>query len=50
MPTTFRILLALTAYAGMMLPAAHAQAPPPPVPDGPRYIVVYLEAMPTANT
>ena len=38
------------AYAGMMVPAAHAQAPaPPPVPDGPRYIVVYLEVMPTAT-
>lgn len=45
-------LLAIAAYAGAMLPAAHAQAPPapPPVPDGPRYIVVYLEVMPTATS
>ena len=35
---------------GMAITAAHAQAPasPPPVPDGPRYIVTYLEVMPTA--
>ena len=50
MKAALQVLLGLTAYAGMMVPAAHAQAPaPPPVPDGPRYIVVYLEVMPTAT-
>jgi quinol monooxygenase YgiN len=51
MKTTLQLLLALAVFAGMMAPAAHAQAPaaPPPVPDGPRYIVTYLEVMPTAS-
>ena len=50
MKAALQVLLGLAAYAGMMVPAAHAQAPPPPpVPDGPRYIVVYLEVMPTAT-
>ena len=50
MKAALQLLLGLTAFAGMMVPAAHAQAPaPPPVPDGPRYIVVYLEVMPTAT-
>jgi quinol monooxygenase YgiN len=42
--------IALTAYAGVMVPGTCAQAPPapPPVPDGPRYIVTYLEVMPKA--
>jgi quinol monooxygenase YgiN len=50
MKATLQLLLGLTAYAGMMATAAHAQAPAPPaVPEGPRYIVVYLEVMPTAT-
>jgi len=51
MKTTLQLLLALAVFAGMLVPAAHAQAPaaPPPVPDGPRYIVTYLEVMPTAS-
>ena len=51
MKGALQLLLGLMAYAGMMVTAAHAQAPaaPPPVPDGPRYIVVYLEVMPTAK-
>ena len=52
MKTTIQLLLALAVYAGMMVPAARAQTPPtppPPVPDGPRYIVTYLEVMPTAR-
>lgn len=51
MNATLQGLLALAVYAGTVLPAAHAQAPPapPPVPDGPRYSVVYLEVMPTAR-
>ena len=52
MNVAFHGLLALALCTGMALPAAHAQAPaaPPPPPDGPRYIVVYLEVMPTATT
>ena len=51
MKGALQVLLGLTAYVGMMVPAAYGQAPPapPPVPDGPRYIVVYLEVMPTAT-
>src|SRR5437667_166611 len=51
MKTTLQLLLASAVFAGMMVPAAHAQAPaaPPPVPDGHRYIVTYLEVMPTAS-
>jgi len=51
MKSTLQSLFALTVYAGMMVPVAHAQAPaaPPPVPDGPRYIATYLEVMPTAT-
>jgi quinol monooxygenase YgiN len=49
MKTMFRILLALAACLGTTVPRAGAQAPaaPPPVPDGPRYIVTYLEVMPS---
>jgi quinol monooxygenase YgiN len=45
-------LIALAAYVCAWAGAAEAQAPaaPPPVPDGPRYIVTYLEVMPTAIT
>jgi quinol monooxygenase YgiN len=51
MKATLQSLFPLTLYACMMLPAAHAQTPaaPPPVPDGPRYVVTYLEVMPTAT-
>jgi quinol monooxygenase YgiN len=49
-----RSLFALMVCAAMTVSAAHAQQaaappPPPPVPDGVRYVVVYLEAMPTAT-
>jgi len=42
-------LIAVSSYALAPVAAALAQAPagPPPVPDGPRYIVTYLEVMPT---
>jgi quinol monooxygenase YgiN len=51
MKTMFWLLLALGTHFGMMAPAARAQAPaaPPPVPDGPRYIVTYVEVMQTAR-
>jgi quinol monooxygenase YgiN len=50
MSGSFRLLAALLVCAGISIPAAHAQAPPPPpVPDGPRYIVTYVEVMPTAT-
>lgn len=51
MKTAFQLLLALAPYAGMIVPAVHAQAPaaPPPVPDGARYIVTYVEVMLTAT-
>jgi quinol monooxygenase YgiN len=44
-------LAAMAVCAGVMAPVAHAQAPvaPPPPPDGPRYIVTYLEVMPTTR-
>jgi quinol monooxygenase YgiN len=44
------ILVAAMFYVGALMPETHAQAPtaPPPVPDGPRYVVTYLEVMPTA--
>jgi quinol monooxygenase YgiN len=45
----FLRLITLGAYALAPVAAALAQAPagPPPVPDGPRYVVTYLEVMPT---
>lgn len=45
-------LLALAASTGALAASAEAQAPaaPPPVPDGPRYVVTYLEVMPTATS
>src|SRR5439155_674421 len=51
MKTAFLILAAMAASFGIMAPAAQAQAPapPPPPPDGARYIVTYLEVMPTAR-
>jgi quinol monooxygenase YgiN len=51
MKTAFLILAAMAASFGMVMPAAQAQAPapPPPPPDGPRYVVTYLEVMPTSR-
>src|SRR5262245_21179691 len=45
-------LVALTSWSCAMAASAQAQAPagPPPVPDGPRYVVTYLEVMPTATS
>src|SRR5215813_1450336 len=45
-------LVALAAWSWMTAASVQAQAPagPPPVPDGPRYIVTYLEAMPTSTS
>jgi hypothetical protein len=42
------LLLASVAYAGI---PANSQAPPapPPVPEGPRYVVTYLEVSPAAT-
>jgi quinol monooxygenase YgiN len=44
------LLAAAMVYVGASMSEAHAQAPtaPPPVSDGPRYVVTYLEVMPTA--
>src|SRR5262245_26582428 len=52
MRANFLLLMALSAFAAFIAPSAQAQAPaaPPPVPDGPRYIVAYLEVMPTATS
>ena len=51
MKAALLFLGAMAASFGIMAPAAKAQAPapPPPPPDGPRYIVIYLEVMPTAR-
>src|SRR5215471_8287929 len=45
------LLLASVAYAGTMSLPANTQAPaaPPPVPEGPRYVVTYLEVSPAAT-
>src|SRR5262245_28633729 len=47
---SLRLLVASMACVGTLISETHAQAPaaPPPVPDGPRYVVTYLEVMPTA--
>src|SRR5215467_12644124 len=52
MGVLLRWLPVVLVCAGQLLPLAHAQAPaaPPPVPDGPRYMVTYLEVMPTAKS
>ncbi len=44
-------LFALSICATGLASIAHAQTPaaPPPVPDGPRYVVTYLEVMPLAS-
>lgn len=45
-------LVALASWSWAMAATAQAQTPagPPPVPDGPRYVVTYLEVMPTATS
>jgi quinol monooxygenase YgiN len=44
------LLLASVAYIGTMSLPANSQSPPTPsVPEGPRYIVTYLEVSPTAT-
>jgi quinol monooxygenase YgiN len=47
MTPSMRTLAGTAILAGMMMTAARAQAP---VPDGPRYVITYLEVMPTAAT
>jgi quinol monooxygenase YgiN len=47
MTLSIRKLAGAAILAGMMMTAARAQAP---VPDGPRYVITYLEVMPTAAT
>ena len=44
-------LVAFLICVATAMPQARAQAPaaPPPVPDGPRYVVAYVEVMPTAK-
>jgi quinol monooxygenase YgiN len=52
MRAPFRALLGAAILATMTMTGAHGQAPPPappPVPDGPRYVVTYVEVMPTAK-
>lgn len=51
MTISFQLLFALMVCAGTSIPVAHSQSPvaPPPMPEGPRYIVTYLEVMPTAK-
>jgi quinol monooxygenase YgiN len=48
---TMQRLLASIVCGGIVAMTAQAQGPssPTPVPDGPRYIVTYLEVMPTAT-
>jgi quinol monooxygenase YgiN len=51
MGRVFQFAIALL-WASAMLPAAHAQSPPaapPPVPDGPRYIVAYVDVRPAES-
>src|SRR5262245_12455517 len=51
MRDTLSLLLAWGVYTGAAVCRANAQVPPapPPIPDGPRYIVTYLEVLPTAK-
>jgi quinol monooxygenase YgiN len=51
MRITIPVLLASMAFAGTMVIPAIAQAPsaPPPVPGGVRYVVTYMEVLPTAK-
>ncbi len=43
-----RALAGAAIFAGLSMTAANGQAAPP-VPDGPRYVVTYLEVMPSAT-
>jgi quinol monooxygenase YgiN len=47
MQSVLKSALALAVLAAMA-DAVHAQAPAPPPPDGPRYVVTYIEVKPTA--
>src|SRR5262245_36693499 len=47
MPSMLRSALALAILATMTA-VVRAQAPPPTPPDGPRYVVTYVEVKPTA--
>jgi quinol monooxygenase YgiN len=47
MTAVIRALAGAAMVAGLTMSAASGQAPPP-VPDGPRYVVTYLEVMPSA--
>jgi len=47
MTAVIRTLAGAAILAGLTMTAASGQAPPP-VPDGPRYVVTYIEVMPTA--
>lgn len=54
MKTGIQTVVAAAIFAALALSSARAQAPaapsaPPPVPDGPRYIVTYVEVMPSAK-
>lgn len=46
MMAAMRALAGAAILSGLMMAGAYAQAPP--VPDGPRYLVTYLEVMPSA--
>jgi quinol monooxygenase YgiN len=51
MKASFQFLLGAAILASFAV-SAHAQAPaptPPPVPDGPRYVVTYVDVLPTAK-
>jgi quinol monooxygenase YgiN len=48
MTSMIRALAGVAMFASLAMTAASGQAPPP-VPDGPRYVVTYLEVMPTAS-
>jgi quinol monooxygenase YgiN len=51
MASAFQLLLGAAIFASMTMTAQAQPAPPapPPVPDGPRYVVTYVEVMPTAK-
>jgi quinol monooxygenase YgiN len=51
MRAAFTLLLASMVYAETLVLPSSSQAPttPPPVPNGPRYVVTYLEVSPTAE-
>jgi quinol monooxygenase YgiN len=47
MTAVIRALAGAAIIAGLVMTAAYGQTPPP-VPDGPRHVVTYLEVMPSA--